>query len=56
MAVKESFTFKKGYELDKPFIARFSFPRLYDNGIFEVSCHVFWMRVKLYEYVTSIRG
>lgn len=45
----KSFTFKKGYELDEPFIAGFSFPRLQDNGIFEVSCHVFRMRVKLYD-------
>jgi hypothetical protein len=51
-----SFTFKKGYEFDKPFIARFSFPQLQGNSIFRVSCHVFWMHVKLCKYVTSVRG
>lgn len=48
-----SLTFEEGYELDKPFIARFPFPRLHDNGILGVRRHVFRVRVKLYEYMTS---
>lgn len=48
-----SLTFKEGYELDEPFIARFSFPGLHDNSIIGVSGHMFRMRVELYEYMTS---
>ena len=48
-----SLTFEEGYELDEPFIARFPFPRLQDNGILRVRRHMFRVRVKLYEYITS---
>ena len=45
-------TFEEGYELDKPFIASFAFPRLHNDCVFRVSSHVFGVRVKLDAYMT----